>query len=209
MCLWKTCHSKICPALPSLIPSPHVFTEILEFLRSSQFNHSVVSDSLWPHGLYHTRPPCPSPIPGVYSNLSIESVMATNHLILCCPLLVLPSIFPRIKVFSNESVLHIRWPKYWSFRFSISPSNEYSGLISFRTEGAVSISNISLLDHWALWQLVSLLFIHYGFLCLYLLPQTLQSFPLREQSIFSHPLTLDLVMLFALNNGMTEKWAQA
>ena len=66
--------------------------------------------------------------------MSIESVMASNHLILCCPLLLLPSIFPRIRVFSKESVLHIRWPKYWSFSFSISPSNEYSGLISFRMD---------------------------------------------------------------------------
>ena len=63
--------------------------------------------------------------------MSIESVMPSNHLILCCPLLLLPSIFPSIRIFSNESVLHIRWPKYWSFSFSISPSNEYSGLISF------------------------------------------------------------------------------
>ena len=63
---------------------------------------------------------------------SIESMMPSNHLILCRPLLLLPSIFPRIRVFSSESVLHIRWPKYWSFSFNISPSNEYSGLISFR-----------------------------------------------------------------------------
>ena len=66
--------------------------------------------------------------------MSIESVMPSNHLILCRPLLLLPSIFPSIRVFSNESVLHIRWPKYWSFSFSISPSNEYSGLISFRID---------------------------------------------------------------------------
>ena len=66
--------------------------------------------------------------------MSIESVMPSNHLILCHLLLLLPSIFPRIKVFSNESVLRIRWPKYWSFSFSISPSNEYSGLISFRID---------------------------------------------------------------------------
>ena len=66
--------------------------------------------------------------------LSIESVMPSNHLILCCPLLLLPSIFPSIRVFSNESVLRIRWPKYWSFSFSISPSSEYSGLISFRMD---------------------------------------------------------------------------
>ena len=64
--------------------------------------------------------------------MSIESVMPSNHLILSYPLLLLTSIFPSIRVFSNESVLHIRWPKYWSFSFSISPSNEYSGLISFR-----------------------------------------------------------------------------
>ena len=64
--------------------------------------------------------------------MSIESVMSSNHLILCRPLLLLTSIFPSIRVFSNESALRIRWPKYWSFTFSISPSNEYSGLISFR-----------------------------------------------------------------------------
>ena len=66
--------------------------------------------------------------------MSIESVMPSNHLILCHPLLLLPSVFPSIRVFSSESVLHIRWPKCWSFSFSISPSNEYSGLISFRMD---------------------------------------------------------------------------
>ena len=66
--------------------------------------------------------------------MSIESVMPYNHLILCCPLLHPPSIFPSIRVFSNESALHIRWPKDWSFSFSISPSNEYSGLVSFRMD---------------------------------------------------------------------------
>ena len=66
--------------------------------------------------------------------MSIESVMPSNHLILCCPLLLLPSILPSIRVFSNESALHIRWPKYWSFSFSISPSNEHLGLISFRMD---------------------------------------------------------------------------
>ena len=65
---------------------------------------------------------------------SIMSVIPCNHLLLCCPLILLPSIFPSIRVSSNESVLHIRWPKYWSFSFSISPSNEYSGLISFRMD---------------------------------------------------------------------------
>ena len=66
--------------------------------------------------------------------MSIESVMPSNHLILCRPLLLPPLVFPSIRVFSNESVLHIRWPKYWSFSFNISPSNEYSGLISFRMD---------------------------------------------------------------------------
>ena len=71
---------------------------------------------------------------GLLKLMSIESVMASNHLILCCPLLLPPSIFFNIRVFSNKSVLCIRWPKYWSFSFSISPSNEYSGLMSFRME---------------------------------------------------------------------------
>ena len=83
--------------------------------------------------------------------MSIESVMPSNHLILCRPLLLLPSSFPSIRVFSNEPVLHIRWPKYWSFSFSISPSNEYSGLISFRIDWfdllAVPETLKSLLQH--------------------------------------------------------------
>ena len=84
--------------------------------------------------------------------MSLELVMPSNHLILCHPFLLLPSIFPRIRVFSNlESVLHIRWPKYWSFSFSISPSNEYSGLISFRIDcfDLLSVQGIlkSLLQH--------------------------------------------------------------
>ena len=83
--------------------------------------------------------------------MSVEEVMPSNHLILCCPLLLLPSIFPSIRVFSNESVLRIRWPKYWSFSFSISPSNEYSGLISFRMDWldvlAVQGTLKSLLQH--------------------------------------------------------------
>ena len=86
--------------------------------------------------------------------LSIESVMPSNHLILCFPLLLLPSIFPSIRVFSNESVLRIRWPKYWSFSFSISPSNEYLGLISFRMDWldlfAVQGTFKSLLQHHSL-----------------------------------------------------------
>ena len=106
-----------------------------QWFSSVQFSRSVMSNSLQPHELQHARPPCPSPTPRVYSKLmSIESVMSSNHLILCCPLLLLPSIYPSIKVFSNESVLRIRWPNYWSFSFNISPSNEYSGLTSFRMD---------------------------------------------------------------------------
>ena len=72
--------------------------------------------------------------PSLLKVTSIELVMSSNHFILCCPLLLLPSVFPSITFFFNESALHIRWPKYWSFSFSISPSNEYSGLISFRMD---------------------------------------------------------------------------
>ena len=177
--------------------------------NSVQFSHSVMSDSLQPHGLQHTRPPCPSPTPRVCSYscpssqwchptisichpllllrsifpsirvyyliqfftsiqfssvaqscptlcdartaagqaslsstnsmslpklMSIESMMPSNHLILCRPLFLLRSIFPSIRVFSNGSALHIRWPNYWSFSLIISPSNEHPGLTSFRMD---------------------------------------------------------------------------
>ena len=91
-----------------------------------------MSNSLRLHGLWHTRPPCPSLSPGVCSNLSIESMMPSNHLTLWCPLLLLPSVFPSIRIFSSELALGIRRPTYWSFSFSISSFNEYSGLTSFR-----------------------------------------------------------------------------
>ena len=91
-----------------------------------------MSNSLQSHGLQHTRLPCPSTnSQSVLKLTSIELVMPSSCLILSCPLLFLPSIFHSIRVFSNEPVLCIRWPKDWSFNFSISPSNEYSGLISF------------------------------------------------------------------------------
>ena len=89
-----------------------------------------MSDSLRPHESQHARPPCPSPTPGVHS----DSVMPSSHLILCHPLLLLPPIPPSIRVFSNESALRMRWPKYWSFSFSIIPSKEHPGLISFRMD---------------------------------------------------------------------------
>ena len=109
------------------------FVNFLVFLLL--FSCSVMSDSLQPHGLLHARLPCPSLSPRVCSHfMFIESVMPSNCLILCFPLLLLPSIFPSIRVFSNESTPCIRSPKYWSFRFSISPSNEYSGLTCFRID---------------------------------------------------------------------------
>ena len=93
-----------------------------------------MSDSLQPHGLQHARPPCPSPTPGVYSNSCPLSRLCHPTISSWHPVLLPPSIFPSIRVFSNEPVLRIRWPKDWSFSFNISPSNEYSGLISFRID---------------------------------------------------------------------------
>ena len=96
------------------------------------FSRSVVSDSLQPYDLQHTSYQSFTISQSLLRFLSIESVMPSNQLILCCPLFLLPSIFPSIRVFSSESPLYIRWPHYWNF--SISPSNEFSGLISFRID---------------------------------------------------------------------------
>ena len=101
---------------------------------SVQFICSVVSDSLTPWIAAWQASLSITDSQSLLWLMSIELVMPSNHLILCCPLLLPPSIFPSIRVFSSESVLCIRWPKYWSFSFSISPSNEYSGLISFRMD---------------------------------------------------------------------------
>ena len=119
---------------------------------SVQFSFSIVFSSLRPHGLQHPRLPWSiTNSRSLIKLMSIESVMPSSHLILCCPLLLLPSIFPTIRVFSNESVLCIRWPKYWSFSFNISPSNEHPGLISFRMDWldllAVQGTLKSLLQH--------------------------------------------------------------
>ena len=125
--------------------------------RTVQFSRSVVSDSLRPHGLQHTRLPCPSPTPRAYSKLmSINSVMPSNHFILCCPLL-LPSIFPSIRVFSNESVLRIRWPEYFGVSASISvlPMNiqdwsplGWTGWISLQSKGLSRVfSNTTVQKH--------------------------------------------------------------
>ena len=118
-----------------------------------QSSSSAVSDSLRPHALQHTRLPCPSPTPRACSNScpSSQWCHSTISSSVSCPLLLLPSILPSIRVFSNESALCIRWPKYWSFGFNISPSNEYSGLISFRIDWfdlfAVQGTLKSLLQH--------------------------------------------------------------
>ena len=120
---------------PSLLTAP--------FLSSVQFSHSVVSDSLRPHESQHARPPCPSPSPGVHSDSRPSSPWCHHPSSPWCPpaissswgdLLLLPLIPPSIRVFSNESILRMRWPKYWSFSFSISPSKEIPGLISFRMD---------------------------------------------------------------------------
>ena len=118
--------------------------------RSVQFSYTVVSDSLRPRELKHARLLCPSQFPEVCSELmSFDSVMPSNRLVLCCPLLLLPSIFPSIRVFSSELAFPIRWPKYWSFSFSISPS--HSRLILFRNDWfdllAVQETLKSLLQH--------------------------------------------------------------
>ena len=110
---------------------------------SVQFSRSVVSDSSWPHGPRHqdwwTTGPSQASLSitsfwSLLKLMSIESVIPSNHLILYRPLLLLPSIFPSIRIFSSESILHIRWPKYWSFSFNIIPSNEHPRLISFRVD---------------------------------------------------------------------------
>ena len=185
----QTLVSLVSPYLSSYIIYSFTF-QVTWFLKML-FSHLVVSNSLWPHGLQHTKLPCPSQSPGVCSDscllsqwchpinssssvpfsscpsvlfssvtqscltlcdpmdcstpdflsipsswsllklMSIESVFPSNHLTLCCPFIHLPSIFPSTRVFSKESVLCIRRPEYWTFSFSINPSNKYSGLISF------------------------------------------------------------------------------
>ena len=112
-----------------------------------QFSRSVVSDSLRPHESQHARPACPSPTPRVQNSnsklklTSIESVIPSSHLIICHPLLFLPPIPPSIRVFSSESTLRMRWPKYWSFSFSIISSKEHPGLISFKWTGWISLQS--------------------------------------------------------------------
>ena len=104
------------PSVTSALSKSRAHADAAQDLSSPvQFSHSVVSDSLRPHGLQYTRLSCPSSTPGLLKLMSIELMMPPNHLTLYHPLLLLPSIFPSIRVFSKESVLHFRWPKYWSF----------------------------------------------------------------------------------------------
>ena len=116
------------------------------------FSRSVVSNSLQPRGLQHATHPCPSPSPRVCP--SSYPLHQWCHLILLCPLLLLPSVFPSITDFCNELAVYIKWPKYWSFSFSISPSNEYSGFISFKIDwfDLLAVQGIlrSLLQHHSL-----------------------------------------------------------
>ena len=120
-------------------------------IQFSLFSCSVMSNSATPWTAAHQASLCITNSQSLLKLMSIEFVMPSNHLNLCYPLLLLPSIFPRISVFSNESVLCIRWPKYWSFSFNISPSKEYSGPISFRMDWldllAVQRTLKSLLQH--------------------------------------------------------------
>ena len=117
-------------------------SKVIPSFSSVQFSHSVVSNSLRPHESQHARPPCPSPTLRVYWNSCSSSQWChSSHYILCRPLLLLPPIPPSIGVFSNESTLCMRWPKYWSFSFSISPSNEHPGLVSFKDGLVVSPCN--------------------------------------------------------------------
>ena len=144
MCDWHTINGthfkyKIWSSLTSvclwIFTMIKVMTIYVLLQSSVQFSRSVVSDSLWPPWTAARQASLSiTNSQSLLKLMSIELVMPSNHLILCRPLRLPPSIFPSIRVFSNESVLHIMWPKYWSFSFSISPSDEYSGLISFRID---------------------------------------------------------------------------
>ena len=144
---WEKCFAR------QIINTDKVFDWVNHILHCDLlFSLSVMSDSLLLHGMQQARLPLSFTISwSLLKLMTIELVMPSNHLILCHPLLFPPSIFPSIRVFSSESVLPIRWPKYWSFSFSLSPSNEYSGLISFSMDWldllAVQGTLKSLLQH--------------------------------------------------------------
>ena len=131
---WESIFQCSFPTIPYSRDTISSWTSLWCELITVQFSHSGMSDSFWPHGLQHGRLPCPSPASRDYSNSCPLSQLCHPTISSCHPLLLPPSIFPSIRVFSNESLLRIWWPKYWSFSFSISPSNEYSGLITFRID---------------------------------------------------------------------------
>ena len=151
--------------------------------------------------------------------MSIELVMPSNHLILCRPLLLLPSFFPSIRVFSNESSLHIRWPKYWSFSFSISPSNEYSGLISFRINWFDLLSAQgtlkSLLQHHSskasiLW-LSTFFMVHLSHLYMITgktIAFTIQSFVGRVTSLLFNTLSRFIIAFLSRSKRLLISWLQ-
>ena len=129
------------------MPTFVVIQPLCSVFSSVQFSRSVVSDSLRPHESQHTLSIINSR--SLLKLMPIESVMPSSHLILCRPLLLLPPIPPSIRVFSNESTVRMRWPKYWSFSFNISPSNEHPGMISFRMNWSLAVQETlkSLLQH--------------------------------------------------------------
>ena len=149
LCLQRAVTTGSLFALSSVLPLVHLlpnFTYLqsvhiyllhayyILLLSSVQFSRSVESESLRPHESQHARPPCPSHSRSSPKLMCIKSVMPSRHLILCRPLFLLPPIPPSIRVFSNESTLFMRWPKYWSFSLRIIPSKEHPGLISFRMD---------------------------------------------------------------------------
>ena len=171
---------------------------------SVQFGHSIVFDSLWPPP-WNVAPQTSLPITNsqrLFKLMSIESVMSFNHFILCHPLLLPPSTFPSIRVFSNESALPIKWPKYWSFSFIICPSNEYSGLITFRMDWldllAVQGTLNSLLQHHS--SKASILWCSAFFIVqlLYLYMTTGKTIALTRQTFVGKVMSLLFNMLFKL-----------
>ena len=147
-------HECICPKTYRRPTGKQKDAQHHQSFSSVQFTCSVVSDSLRPHELQHASPPCPSPTPGVHPNSCPSSRWC--HPAICGPLLLLPPIPPNVRVFSNELTLRMRWPKYWSFSFSISPSkehldwspSEWTGWISLQSKGLSRVfSNITVQKH--------------------------------------------------------------
>ena len=142
----------ICPNYVFTTFPQEICFSLIKAFSSVQLSHSVVSDSLRPHELQHTRPPCPAPTARVHPNPHPSSQwLPSSHLILCRPFFLQSPIPPSIRVFANESTICMKWPKYWSFSFSIIPSKEHPGLVSFRIDWldflAVQGTLKSLLQH--------------------------------------------------------------